>query len=73
MFDWFRKLRNKAAHQPVFHVTKNELSVLKDEKHKDPTQFYDLCIELIGGFWNQHIPIFGSKFAPGASGKENGS
>jgi len=73
VFDWFRKLRNKAAHQPIFQVTKNELKNISPEKYKEIDNFYELCIELIGGFWNQHIPIFGPKFAPGLGGENDGS
>jgi len=29
--------------------------------------------ELVGGFWNEHIPIFGPKFAPGLSGENDES
>jgi hypothetical protein len=70
VFDWFRKLRNKAAHQPIFRVTKNELSVIADKKYHDPEKLYEICVDLIGGLWNQHIPIFGPLFAPGAKNEK---
>jgi len=73
VFDWFRKLRNKAAHQPIFNVTKSELSKIATEEFKDPENFYSLCVALIGGFWNQHVPIFGPKYAPGAVGENDDS
>ena len=73
VFDWFRKLRNKAAHQPIFQVTKNDLKNISPEKYRETENFYDFCFELIGGFWNQHIPIFGPKFAPGLGGENDGS
>ncbi len=73
VFDWFRKLRNKAAHQPIFYVTKNDLKNLSPKKYRDPKNFYYFCFEFMGGFWNQHIPIFGPKFAPGLGGENDGS
>ena len=73
VFDWFRKLRNKAAHQPIFYVTKNDLKNLSPKKYRDPKNFYYFCFEFMGGFWNQHIPIFGPIFAPGLGGEKNES
>ena len=71
VFDWFRKLRNKAAHQPIFYVTKNDLKNLSPKKFRDPKNFYNFCFEFMGGFWNQHIPIFRTKFAPGLGGEND--
>ncbi|ELE6591612.1 hypothetical protein NDJ14_16980 [Vibrio alginolyticus] len=68
VFEWFRKLRNKSAHLPVFEVTKNELKQLSDQQYHDPANFYNLCTIFIGGFWNGHIEVFGPVFAPGATG-----
>jgi len=66
-YNWFRRLRNKAAHEPIFHVTKDNLSDIENpEKYTNPTEFYTMCVNIIGGFWNQHIPVFGPIFAPGA-------
>lgn len=74
VFNWFRKLRNRAAHQPIFQVTEADLKNLMPEEYKKPGNFYNLCIgELIGGFWNQHIPIFGPIFAPGLGGEDSES
>jgi len=74
VFNWFRKLRNRAAHQPIFKVNKDDLKNLRPEKYKNPSNFYNLCMEeLIGGFWNQHIPIFGPIFAPGLGGENDES
>lgn len=68
ILDWFRKLRNKAAHVPIFDVTKQDLSMMPQEKYREPSNFYELCIILIGSLWNEHIPIFGPKYSPGAYG-----
>ncbi|MBV9959742.1 MAG: hypothetical protein JO360_15060 [Acidobacteria bacterium] len=64
IFDWFRKLRNRAAHEPIFSVTKSDLSILKNKKYHDPENLYEFCTVLIGGFWNEHLDILGPVFAP---------
>jgi uncharacterized protein YutE (UPF0331/DUF86 family) len=69
VFDWFRKLRNRAAHDPIFYVSEQDLKKISDKNYHDPANFYGLCVLLIGGFWNQHVPIFGPIFAPGVTGK----
>jgi len=70
VFNWFRKLRNRAAHQPIFKVNKDDLKNLRP-KYKNPSNFYNFCMELVGGFWNQHIPIFRPIFAPGLGGEDS--
>jgi len=63
IFDWFRKLRNKAAHEPIFYVKKQDLCHFSNEEHKDPSKFYNLCIYIIGSFWNRHVSTFAPIFA----------
>lgn len=67
-FDWFRKLRNRAAHEPIFSVTQQDLQVIEDPDYRDPKNFYGLCIMFVGGFWNKHLAVFGPIFAPGTFG-----
>lgn len=64
IFDWFRKIRNKAAHDPFFEITKSDLSILKNKKYHNPSNFYELCNDLLSGFWNTHLKTFGPIFAP---------
>jgi len=74
VFNWFRKLRNRAAHQPLFKLTKDDLKHIGPKEYQNPDNFYDLCmLELIAGFWNKHIPIFGPIFAPGLGGEKDES
>jgi hypothetical protein len=74
VFNWFRKLRNRAAHQPLFKLTKDDLKYIGPKEYQNPENFYELCmLELIAGFWNEHIPIFGPIFAPGLDGEESKS
>jgi hypothetical protein len=68
LFDWFRGLRNEAAHKPIFSVTEEHLEKVANEEFKDPNNFHRFCIFLLGGFWNRHVKIFGPVFAPGAVG-----
>ena len=63
-FDWFRKIRNKAAHEPFFEITKNDMSALQNKKYHNPDMFYEFCNLLISGFWNDHLDVFGPVFAP---------
>lgn len=63
-FDWFRKIRNDAAHKPFFAVTADTLKKLKDANLKDPKNLYLLCVTLIGQLWNQNIDTFGPVFSP---------
>jgi hypothetical protein len=66
IFNWFRKLRNRAAHQPLFEVTKKDLQHIGPKKYQDLNNFYDLCImQIVGSFWNEHVPVFAPLFAPG--------
>lgn len=67
VFDWFRKLRNDAAHKPIFTVTTETVKNLNPEQFRNPANFYELCVYLIGGLWNKHISVFGPKFALGAT------
>jgi hypothetical protein len=63
-FDWLRKLRNRAAHDPLFAISRDDLALFKDTEHSDPANFHDLCIYLVAGFWNRHVELFGPKVMP---------
>ena len=64
LFDWFRKLRNRAAHEAIFHITSSDLEKVADENFKDPKNFYNLCFHVFGGLWNEHVEIFSPIFIP---------
>ena len=63
-FDWFRKLRNRAAHDPLFEITSADLDLFRGSDYSNPDNFYMVCINLIGGFWNRHVTFFAPKFLP---------
>jgi hypothetical protein len=68
-FDWFRKLRNRAAHDPFFAVLPSDLQRVHDDVLKQPNNLYQLCVHIFGGFWNAHIDVFGPVFAPSILGQ----
>jgi hypothetical protein len=65
VLDWFRKIRNKAAHQPLFEITNNELSQVRLNKNKvEISSFTDLCVYLILVIINDKLDVLGPKIAP---------
>lgn len=61
--DWLRKLRNRAAHDPFFELTKSDLSLF-GTTYGDPENFYGLCVMLLTSFWNTHVHVFVPIFSP---------
>lgn len=53
--DTLRKIRNKAAHEPVFKLNHNDIKYLPIRKNE---KLYDGCVTVIGSLWNQHKNIF---------------
>lgn len=65
VLDWFRKIRNKAAHQPIFEVTNEELSKVKLNNIKiDLSNFTELCTNLIFILINDNLDVLGPDIAP---------
>lgn len=62
-FDHFRKLRNKAAHEPLFKLTREDLAFLSPP-YSDPANFHDAVVNLVLGFWNRHTELFVKVFLP---------
>jgi hypothetical protein len=63
--DAFRNLRNKAAHDPVFRLSKTDLQVIKQDTGFDqPEEIHDICQALVADLWNEHADVFGNIFAP---------
>jgi len=72
--DWFRGLRNSAAHEPLFEVNEEEWKdrykqvtgdhVEKAEQVFNVTRFYDLCRMFVMTFWANHADVFGPVFFP---------
>lgn len=64
VLQWFRKLRNRAAHEPVFRVTDHDLQRIGRPQAKDNRQFFFLCAQILGDYWNLHGKFFAAKFLP---------
>ena len=64
LYDWFRKIRNKAAHEPLFKLTNDHLKVIKSNKHIDVEKFDQVCTDLILRLWNNNMEILGPLFVP---------
>lgn len=62
-YDSFRKLRNRAAHEPLFVIKAADLAAFS-ERFRDPASFYLLCTALVGGLWNDHVVDLASRFLP---------
>jgi hypothetical protein len=60
--EWFRKLRNRAAHDPLFQVSPADLNEL-NERYRDPSRLNELCTHLVIGFWNAHVDDLLPRFA----------
>jgi hypothetical protein len=66
VFDAFRKLRNRAAHEPLFVVKAADL-VAFSERFRDPASLYLLCTALVGGLWNDNVAYLAPRFLPSMS------
>jgi hypothetical protein len=65
VLDWFRKVRNKAAHEPLFAVTNEDLSEVKLNNIKiDLSNFTELCTNLILILINDNLNVLGPDIAP---------
>ncbi|GJL93557.1 hypothetical protein [Hyphococcus sp.] len=61
--NWFRKLRNDAAHQPLFEVTADDLRVF-DGDRRDPANLPNTLLGVLGALWNEHLDVFLPVFMP---------
>ncbi|MBI3464953.1 MAG: hypothetical protein HY000_18140 [Planctomycetes bacterium] len=74
--DWFRKLRNRAAHEPLFEVTPEEIaahfnqttaadrSIVADQHGLTAHGFAQLCVLMIVTLWSDHSKLFSPVFVP---------
>ncbi len=53
--DTLRKIRNKAAHEPVFKLNNDDIKDLQLGKIE---KLYDSCITIIGTLWNRNKNTF---------------
>lgn len=64
LYNWFRKLRNKAAHEPIFKITENELKGISTIEYRDINKFQSLCADLMLRLWNKNADILVPIFIP---------
>lgn len=72
ILDWFRRLRNKAAHEPFFQLTPNDLNYAKNSMDRffphDPTKKVNdlnmFCKLLVGTIWNNNLEVLVPVFTP---------
>jgi hypothetical protein len=64
---WFRKLRNRAVHEPEFEIRKSDLEIFKKSNFAD-SEFYVQCMVVVAILWNQHYDVFSRRFFPALYG-----
>jgi len=64
LFDAYRKLRNRAAHEPFFEVTQAEIKNLAAKTHTDPRDLYQLSVVVFATLWGDHVDEFIPVFSP---------
>jgi hypothetical protein len=62
--NWFRKLRNDAAHEAVFTITPDKLQMFVGTKFADVSHFPLLCMDIFMSLWNTYPVLFSSRFSP---------
>ena len=62
--NWFRKLRNDAAHEAIFTITSDRLQLFVGTQYADVSHFPLLCMEIFKNLWNAYPALFSSKFSP---------
>ena len=73
VLSWFRKLRNRAAHTPLFDLTPNDLVAFRGTSFESVDQFALLCVDIFCDIWNQHAHLFAEKFSPPAANEDDGN
>jgi hypothetical protein len=60
-FNWLRKQRNDAAHNPGFRFTADRLPDWVGDAHRTPDKLFSLCANILCIFWNNHVYLFREK------------
>jgi hypothetical protein len=60
---WFRKLRNRAVHEPQFEIRSGDLEIFKRTNFAD-SEFHVQCIVVVMILWNQNLEVFSRRFFP---------
>ena len=69
VLDWFRRLRNKAAHEPFFALSDSERSYIDETLKSFPPGkavggLHRFCTYIVGVIWNPHRKILTPAFMP---------
>lgn len=65
VLDWFRKMRNKAAHEALFKITEKDLSVIRLNGSKvNLEDFTEFCTNLILILTQGKFDVLGSHIMP---------
>jgi hypothetical protein len=67
VYDSFRRLRNRAAHEPLFVIKAADLAAFS-ERFRDPASLYLFCTALVSGLWNDHVTDLAPRFLPSMAG-----
>ncbi|HEY7090199.1 MAG TPA: hypothetical protein VH518_19030 [Tepidisphaeraceae bacterium] len=65
LLNWFRKLRNEAAHEPFFKLTKDKLDIFAEDEFREPDKFFKVCSRTIADLLITFSDILGPVFMPG--------
>ena len=68
--DWFRKLRNRAAHDAIFTLSHQDLAHLHTSV-RSPSEFYALCLMFMRQFWDEHRAVLAPVRAPDSDAGDN--
>ncbi|WP_339923138.1 hypothetical protein [uncultured Cyclobacterium sp.] len=63
VYDWFRKIRNKAAHDPLFKLKKEYFQNIRPRDYQEIEKFESICVDLMLRLWNANMEILGPAFA----------
>jgi len=72
ILDWFRKLRNRAAHEPFFQLKEKDLDFANKsmdrfipiDKLNPINDLHKFCMLLVGTIWNNNLDVLLPVFAP---------
>ena len=78
ILDWFRRIRNRAAHEPFFELTRTELDLMKKYRGEfqlgeftpGDTELERFCGLIVASFWNAHTRVLAPLFSLSATRKE---
>lgn len=69
ILDWFRRLRNRAAHEPFFTLSDNDRSYIDKTLRLVPPgkavgELHRFCKYIVGAIWNSYKEILMPEFMP---------